>query len=278
VLLRRLLLTTLLAAGVAVPARSQAGPTESGYCFSDVGAETVYFGPTVETKLNPSVANDAYPMQREFHAYLKARYGYTSNSNYPVTCTFHASAALAEANRNNLRSQMVQQHKTMVEVDWKYVPDEVAAAASFARTGGDPRRVPAPPTADNGYCVAGVFPGPVYLSATFDAVPPVNISLWSRAWFLMLGAKYGYKTTIDCSNATLTQAQRVLKSWADGAKAGGRQVVETGWKFVAKAPAPAPPVDEDKDPVRNPATAAATNARSAAGKEAPAIPQVRSGG
>lgn len=114
---RPVLLIVLVGAGAAATALAQGTPTASAYCFSDVAAATVYFSPTVETKLNPAVRNDPYPMGREFHAYLKARYGYTSNSNFPVTCGFQTSAALAEANRTNLRSQMVSQHKELVEED-----------------------------------------------------------------------------------------------------------------------------------------------------------------
>jgi hypothetical protein len=37
---------------------------------------------------------------------------------------------------------MRQEQRKVVDVDWKYLPDEVAAAASFNRSGGDLRNMP----------------------------------------------------------------------------------------------------------------------------------------
>jgi hypothetical protein len=78
--LRRVILASLLAAGVVHPASGQSGPTAGGYCFSDALAPVVYFSAVFDTKLNPNVGNNAHPISREFYAYLKARYGFTTNS------------------------------------------------------------------------------------------------------------------------------------------------------------------------------------------------------
>jgi len=263
----------MLSIGSAAPALAQGTPTAGGYCLSDPSASVVYFSEVFDTKLNPGVANDAYPIQREFFAHIKAKYGFTTNSNYPITCMLSNSAALSEANRAEFEGRMRQQQRQVVEVDWKYLPDPAAAAVSFSRT--DSRNPPPPRPADHGFCVAGPFGGPLYKSDPFDAVPPVNIGQWGVAWLRFLGGKYGYKGTIQCENATLDGAGRILKAWGDGARAAGRSIVETGWKYdVAANTAPAPRVDEDREPPRptpGAAGAASTDARKLAGKEAPAV-------
>lgn len=234
----------------------------------------VYFSAVFDTKLNPSVTNDAFPIVREFHAYLKARYGFTTNSNYPVSCGVSNSVAVAEAGRGRTEDRMRQEQRKVVEVDWTYLPDEAAAAASFNRSGGDPRNPPPRPQADHGFCVAGPFEGPLYVSDTFDAVAPVSIAQWNIAFLRLLGGKYGYKGTIQCENGSLHESRRVLKAATDGARAAGRNIVATGWKYDAAAnTAPAPRVDEDREPPRPApgALAASTDARKLAGKEAPAV-------
>jgi hypothetical protein len=233
----------------------------------------VYFSGVFDTKLNPSVTNDAYPIQREFHAILKARYGFTTNSNYPVTCALSNSTALAEANRGVFEGRMRQERRQVVEVEWKYLPDDAAATVSFNRT-GETRNPPPPLPADHGFCVAGRVEGPLYKSDTFDAVAPVSIGQWGVVWLRFLGARYGYKGTIQCENATLDGARRILKAWGDGAQAASRKIVETGWKYDAAAStAPAPRVDEDREPPRPApgARAAATDAVKLAAKEGPAV-------
>jgi hypothetical protein len=273
---RLVIVAALLGAGAVVPALApalaQGAPTAGGLCFSDPGAPVVYFSPAFDTRMNPNVTNSASTMVREFHAYLKARYGFTSNSNYPVSCGYSASVAVAQASRVELEGRMRREDRKVVDVDWTSLPDEAAAAASFGRTSRDARAAPPSPPADHGFCAAGVFPGPEYLSAIFDAVPPVSIAQWGQAWLRFLGGKYAYKGAIDCQNGTLDDSRRILKAMADGARIASRNVVETDWKFdLAANTAPAKPVDEDKEPVRPAAAAAATDARNVAGKEAPAI-------
>jgi hypothetical protein len=95
----------------AAPALGQVAPTAGGFCYSDPLGPVVYFSGGFDTKLNPSVTNDAYPIQREFHAILKARYGFTTNSNHPVTCALSNSTALAEANRGVFEGRMRQERR-----------------------------------------------------------------------------------------------------------------------------------------------------------------------
>lgn len=271
---RRVILASLLAAGIVHPLHGQGAPTAGGYCFSDALEPVVYFSAVFDTKLNPNVTNDAFPIVREFHAYLKARYGFTTNSNYPISCGVSNSVAMAEADRGRTEDRMRREQRKVVEVDWKYLPDETAAAASFNRSGGDPRYPPPRPQADHGFCVAGPLEGPLYVSDTFDAVAPVSIAQWNIAFLRFLGGKYGYKGNIQCENGSLHESQRVLKAATDGARAASRNIVETGWKYDAAASAvPAPRVEEDREPPRPApgASAASTDARKLAGKEAPAV-------
>jgi hypothetical protein len=251
----------------------QGTATAGVYCFSDPGGPVVYFSTATDSKMNPAVSNDGYPAGREFYSYLKARYGFITNSNYPVTCTFAASTAVSEANRGVMEGNMRQQQKQVVEADWTYQPDPAAATASFNRS-GDPRDRPPPPgPAEHGYCVAGQFTGPQYLSEPFSPPQPANISQWGQAWLRFLGGKYAYKGTIDCSNATEDGARRILKAWGDGARGAGRTVVQTGWKYDAAATTvAAAPVDADPEPARPAAggSAASSDARAMALKESPA--------
>jgi hypothetical protein len=270
---RRFILACLLVAGDVLPVLGQGAPTAGSFCFSDAAAPVVYFSAAFDTKLNPNVGNNAHPISREFYAYLKARYGFSSNSNYPMSCGFYSSTVLAEAGRAEIEGRMRREERKVVEVDWKYLPDEAAATASFNRPAGDRNMLPAPP-ADHGFCVAGPFDGPLYVSDVFDAVAPVSIAQWNITFLRFLGGKYGYKGNIQCENGPLDVSRRVLKAAADGARIAGRKIVETGWKYDADVTsAPAPRVDADREPPRPAAAApnASTDARKLAGKEAPAV-------
>jgi hypothetical protein len=112
------------------------------------------------------------------------------------------------------------------------------------------------------------------VSDTFDAVPPVSIAQWNMVFLRFLSGQYGYKGNIQCENGTLDISRRVLRAATDGARAAGLSIVETGWKYDAAAnTAPAPRVDEDREPPRPApgAPATSTDARKLAGKEAPTI-------
>ncbi len=224
----------LLSIACAAPAFGQGGPGAGGYCFSDPSEPVVYFSAIFDTKLNPRVGNNAGPIGREFHAYIKARFGFTTNSNYPVSCGFHDSPGAAEANRAVAESRVREQKGKVVELDWKYLPDTAAATVSFDRPPGE-RNPPPAPQADYGFCLAGPFQGPLYVSDVFDAVAPVSIAQWNVAWLRYLGGKYGYKGTIQCENGTLNESRRVLKAYSDGARTAGRNIIEAGWKYDAAA-------------------------------------------
>jgi len=230
---------------VAAPLLAQNAETINSYCVSDIGGPAVYFSQAFDTGLKAGPRNDMGPIAQEFLQYLKGRFGYTSNSNYPVSCAEGASPAGIGADRARLEGQVRQQQKQAVEVDWKFVIDTAAAMAS-ARTGS--QKIPAAPPPDHGVCVSDVFTAPQYVSSEFDAVAPVAVYQWVQAWSKFLGDKYGAKGAVQCYLVSLGQAGRIAKARIDGARAGNRNAVETGWKYSAAAAsvAAAPPAPADE--------------------------------
>jgi hypothetical protein len=117
----------------------ESGPTDAYsagayvYCSSAPDQPAVYFSDFFVTKAGGSTTTahnaaqlgpDVMKMQNDFLAYLKQKYAYKSNSNYPTGCpSFGAGAAglsLAQASKKNLKSQYTQAQKKIVETGWKY--------------------------------------------------------------------------------------------------------------------------------------------------------------
>ena len=220
---------------LVTPAQAQK-PTMTGFCFTDVSGATVYFSNLYESGLNADVRvnYDGHASAREFLAYVKARYNYTSGSNYPSTCSYRQSHDAAELTRGGLMGTVQKENRKAVEVDWSPVIDSAAAAASFGAQG--PEGSHPVPKMEHGYCVSLVNPGPQYLSAVFVPPQPIAIYQWVQGFTKYLTAKYQYKGAVDCTNENIAVAQRIIQAYTDGAKAAGRKVVDTGWKPGAAAP------------------------------------------
>jgi hypothetical protein len=104
------------------------------YCSSAPDQGVVYFSSFFVAKASGSTTNahNAAPsgpdpsikMQNDFFDYLKHKYSFKSNSNYPTGCpSFGAGAtglSLAQASKKNLISQYTQAGKKIVETGWKY--------------------------------------------------------------------------------------------------------------------------------------------------------------
>jgi len=103
------------------------------YCSSEPSGPVVYFsdffvtdsGARVTTQHNAPPGQDpSIKIQDEFFAYLKHKYSFKSNSNYPTGCPSFGGGAsgltLAKDSKKNLISQYTQAGKKIVETGWKY--------------------------------------------------------------------------------------------------------------------------------------------------------------
>jgi hypothetical protein len=138
-------------AGVFVLSQSTQSPTaqagESGgtgsalgpayfYCSSEPGQPVVYFtdffvaesgrSTTTAHNQNQSVPEPVIKMQNDFLAFLKRKYAFKSNSNYPTGCPSFGNGAaglsLAQASKKSLESRYAQAKNKIVETGWKYKP------------------------------------------------------------------------------------------------------------------------------------------------------------
>ncbi|HEV8198243.1 MAG TPA: hypothetical protein VGP87_16485 [Gemmatimonadales bacterium] len=219
---------------LAAPVLAQKS-TMTGFCFTDVSGATVYFSSLYDSGLNADVTlnYDGRASSREFLAYVKARYNYTSGSNYPSTCSYRASHDAAEVIRGGLMGRVQQENRKAVEVDWSATIDSAEVAASFGAPGPQhgPQGGRPAPKSEHAYCVSLANPGPQYVSAVFVPPQPVAVYQWVQGFGKYLTAKYQYKGEIYCNIENIEIAKRIIRAYSDGAKAAGRKVVDTAWKF-----------------------------------------------
>lgn len=231
-------------------------------CSSEAG-NTLYVTPVFSTGLNLKARVSMLPIEREFLQYLTGRYGARSNAPYPSNCTRQASAGEAATTLAGLRTQAQGQGKQVVSVDWKYDPDTafVSLSYDFSRQ-GEGRNVEVVGPADHGYCLSNGIGGPQYVSSAFPS-GAANLSVWLKEFDRFLRARYGFTgngtdprvmNPVDCNIGRTTEVERVIRARSDGARAGGRKVVDTGWKpGGAPVAASAPAKDDDREPAPAPA-------------------------
>ncbi len=246
------------------PIRAARGQTAAwqSVCSSEAGT-TLYVSPVFDTGLNLKARVSMRPIEREFLQYLKGRYGSTSNAAYPANCTRQTSAAEASTTLAGLRTQAQGQGKKVVSVDWKYDPDTafVSLSYDFSRQ-GDGRNVEVAGPSDRGYCLSNGLDGPQYVSSAFPT-GVANLSLWLNEFDRFLRARYGFRgngtdprvmNPVDCNIGRTTEVERTIRARSDGARAGGRKVIDTGWKpGGVPVAASAPAKDDDKEPAPAPA-------------------------
>jgi hypothetical protein len=142
-------------------------------------------------------------------------------------------------------------------VDWVYHPDsaEVQYANTVVREQGVQPALPRGKN-DKGSCASDQFAGaPLYTSAVFDAGEQINLAQWQIQFSKYLQGKYGYNIRwyVHCTDGAWGQPGKMLVQRIAGAKAAGRKVVETGWKYGQPAPAVAAKPDDDPEPKPAPA-------------------------
>ena len=247
----------LLIPVIAHSLRAQ-GPTGRGFCIADGSAPVVYVASGFDTKLKAGSPYRSRIMGYEFGQYVKGRFGTQDASPFVATCASYPTEAEVERIKQIYEEPVIQSKRKIVSVPWSYQPDPAEVQFSFAAVATDIDRSPEMPRdpTDQGFCVTEQFSAPLYSSAVFPATSQFNLAEWQIAWMKFLGAKYGYKGEVYCSNSWRGPSARMMAARIAGARAASRQVVETGWKYVAIVD-PGPKPDPDPEPVRGAAAAVA---------------------
>ena len=272
-----LLFCVMTIAVVFVPNGGTAqGLKTPSYCASESSGPIVYFSAIFDTKFNQPVRFSSNVVAREFTEYLKGRYDYNTTANYPADCPLLNNARDAEASKRDSQARLRQANKQIVETDWKYVVDEDLVAASYSHMGEDIAAVVQLKRKPNHtYCLSDSTQGTLYTAGPVDTGMGPNMSLWSRGFEQILKEKYAFKERIYCNMGSLQEVERLMAARIAGARAAGKKVVNTGWKYypaatVATNARPAQR-DNDPEPVQRPAPPnPSRQASDTAAKEMPA--------
>lgn len=232
------------------------GSEMPGYCMAEQGG-TVYFSAIYDIKLKGARSFNTRVISREFVEYLTGRYNPTSPGSFPGGCPLFASMTEAQTSRRQFQTKATQAGKHVVDVDWKYVVDEEYVAALKDGVGDDITaavQLKRKPT--HTYCLSSSDQGTLYTAGPVETGQAVNLSLWYRGFNEHLSQKYAFKGRIDCNIASLVEVKRLMDARIEGARAGGKKVVDTGWKYDASATATSNPrparQDDDPEPVQRP--------------------------
>lgn len=230
------LLVVIFSVVVLLPTYSTATQSETVWvwCASDSSASTVYFTGPFDSGLSAKSATfNTQSLGRQFAEYLKGRF----NTKGDATCGKGATGvdqATAAQTMHQLMTQARSQNKQVVEVsDFKYERDETAIKATFAssREGNTYNSVAAGLRNDHIYCVTEAFNNTVYYA---DVIPNLNPSTNPAPdYFKFLQQKYSYKGDLACPILNEVQAKLFLNARLTGARAGGKQIVNTGWPNAA---------------------------------------------
>ena len=254
---RRLVGPVLCLLAVAtVPAAAQ-DQTGRAFCATNPGDSVVYITPVFDNGLKAESPYRSPLMAYEFREYIMGRFGLPPAMDYRISCGSYPTEDAATLGRGAVEAQVAQNKNTVKEVDWPYHPDsaEVAFASTAVREQGG--RTPAMPRDknDKAYCASDQFAGaPLYTSAVWDVGGQVNLAEWQIAFSKYLQGKYGYNVRwyVYCTNNGRGNPARLVAARIAGAKAAGRKVIETGWKYGQPAAVAAKP-DDDPEPKPAPA-------------------------
>jgi hypothetical protein len=248
--------TSLVPGGVNSPVAQ--GNRTPGYCASETSGPVVYFSQIYDTKLKQPVSISTNMIAREYVEYLKGRYDYNTPSNYSAGCPIFTSMAQAETSKRDLEAPIRQANRQIVEVDWRYVVDEDLVAASYSHQGEDLAAVVANQRKpSHTYCLSDSAQGTLYTTGPIETGGAPNLSLWYRGFDQLLRQKYSFKGRIECNLGSLPEVRRLVNARIEGARAAGKKIVDTGWKYDATAVATSNPRpaqrDDDAEPVPRPA-------------------------
>jgi hypothetical protein len=246
----------IIAAIAFLPTHSSAtqSATVWAWCMSDPSAPTVYFaGPFDSGMSAQSRTFNGLSLGRQFAEYLSGRY----DTRGDASCSHGASSidqAAASQRMREVMAQMRQQNKQTVEVsDWNYLRDEVAIKASLNTPRGDYVNVEGGLPPDHMYCVTDSFNNKVYYAEPIALTNPSHNP--SAEYFRFLQQKYSFKGNFKCSGINEPQAKLYLNARLAGARAGGKQVVNSGWppaNFTTTAEAPNDRYKDNDQPAQRP--------------------------
>jgi hypothetical protein len=242
------------------PNASAQGTTMQAVCWSDLNAPVIYVSQVFDTQMGrPDQGIDAFsPVSNEFHHYLKGRYDYKTSATVAAHCAGQMSAAQSNAQRSRIMTEFAT-GKRVVELEWDFARD----TSTFARA------------QDHGYCASSGATGTVYTAGPLDVKGRVSTWEWNRGFSQFLASKYGFQGAAECAvGMPRSRALRHYSFHVQGARAGNKKVVETGWELGTAAPSSAaatPNEQKDREPARPPAAAPLQDVRAFATKEAPEV-------
>ena len=220
------------------------------WCISD-SEQPVYVSKPFDSGMKKGPSFNGTSLGRQFAEYLRGRF----DINTTASCSSSGGPDQAGVTQRvqNYVANLRRQNKQVVELaDWNYIPDRVAIDASFDPK-GDPTYINVEGTLpqDRFYCVSDTYQNTVYYGEPFlKKNPSFNPSV---EYFQMLQQKYGYKGQMSCLLASEPKAALFLKARLDGARAGGKKVVSTGWPTPgATTTAQTRPQDDDRETAQKP--------------------------
>lgn len=252
------LVLAIIAAITFMPTHSSATQSATiwSWCMSDTPGSTVYFAGPFDSGMSAKATTfNALSLQRQFSEYLKGRYDLNGDAACGRGANSLDQAAAAQRMRE-LMAQMRQQNKQVVELsDWNYLRDEVAIKASFdaQRIHGEYINVEGGLPPNHIYCITDTFNNKVYYTEPILRTNPSDNP--SVRYFRFLQQKYSYKGNISCPSINEPQAKLYLNSRLAGARAAGKQVVNTGWppaNFDTTSQAPNDRYKDNDQPAQRP--------------------------
>jgi hypothetical protein len=239
-----------------------------GYCMTDSNNTVVYFSDVYDTKLRRPSRVGTNAIAREFVEYLKGRYDFNAQGNFPSACPIRNSSADSESSKREFMERARQANKQIVETGWKFVSSEELIKASIENSEEDVFAVVArnrKPT--HTYCLSDSAQGTLYTAGPVDTGTGVNLSYWYRGFDQLLRQKYSFNGQVYCNVGSPQEDERIMGARLAGARAAGKKIVNTGWKYDSAAVATTAPPQRDSDPEPaqrpappNPSRAASDNA------------------
>ena len=104
-----LILGVVMLSVIFITFTDRAVATQAGllaYCASTPDQSDIYITQVFNTGLDPAVSQDSNPIQNEYNEYLKGRFEFKSNSNFPVTCRLFLTMSEAQSGKQNYEMQM----------------------------------------------------------------------------------------------------------------------------------------------------------------------------
>jgi hypothetical protein len=217
------------------------------WCMSD-SERPVYVSKPFDSGMKKLPSFNGTSLGQQFAEYVRGRFDIKTTAS----CSSSggpSQAGVAERVQNYI-ADLRRQNKQVVELtDWNYIRDQVAIDASF-----DPKQDPTYINVegnlpqDRFYCVSDAFQNTVYYAEPMRMTSR-DTSTPSIAFFNNLQQKYGYKGQQTCLLSSEPRAALMLKARLDGARAGGKKVVSTGWPTVGSSTATQiKPNDNDDEP------------------------------